>query len=79
MLRVGNGHPDVQRWMPDRPSWACTEFPCIPEIVITDVRLCWAATGISARRFCRGAKPPGRVPGRIMFLIFAGHGGIDPP
>ena len=63
--KLNLGHPDVQRWMPDRSSGACTKLPCIPEIAITDVRLCWPATGISARRFCRGAKPACRVPGRI--------------
>ena len=39
-----------------------TKFPRFPEIAITNVRRCWPATGISARRFCRGAKPAGRVP-----------------
>ena len=63
MLRVGNGRPDVQRWMPDRPSGAGTKFPCIPEIpIITDVRLRWPATAIIRQKVLPGTKPAGRVP-----------------
>jgi len=35
---------------------ACSNFPCITEIAITDVRLFWPATGISARGFCDRAE-----------------------
>jgi len=55
----------VQRWILDRPSWACINFMHSLNPQRTDLPLRWPASGNSARKFCRGAKPAGRVPGRI--------------